>query len=422
MEKDTLYSLLILSPLAGLLMGFLLAWGGRRAQDSKSQTIINNLQLTNRDLSQDIARTQKELSRQREIATKIPLAVKRLSGRLSHEAIPAIAVRFMKEFFHASQVGYFAPAGKEETYTLVEGVGFPEDWKGKIRIAADEGILGMAVQSNVIVTKEGYLTSRLSWPAGIHSLEKSGISPDLVAPVSMNGKIRGALVVGMSIIDIANETPFVSMIADLIGNAFKQSSEIQSVEYSASIDPLTKLYTRGYFAQRFESEIRRAKNYGHPLGVLLFDIDHFKQINDTYGHAAGDLILMKLGQIFRQFVRSSDIPARFGGEEFVIMMTSANKEQSFISADNLRVIVESTEFRIPGRESSLKVTISGGVSAYPTDADTTTDLLRIADESLYEAKQTGRNRIALRKEFGLDGKPLPMGKRLPGKEPFGREK
>lgn len=102
------------------------------------------------------------------------------------------------------------------------------------------------------------------------------------------------------------------------------------------------------------------------------------------------------------------------------MMTSANKEQAYTSADNLRKIVESTEFRIPGQESPLTVTVSGGVSTYPADGGTTTDLLRMADESLYEAKQSGRNRIALRKEVGLDGKPLPLGKRVPGEEPLRR--
>ena len=420
MEKETLYSLLILAPLGGLLLGFLLGWGVRRSDDSKFKAETDDLRLTNRELSQDIARTQQELSRQKEIATKIPIVVKKLSGRVSPESIPAIAVRFVKDFFHASQVGYFAPAGKEDMYTLVEGVGFPEDWKGTIQIAVNEGILGMAMQSKVIATREGYLTARLAWPAGIRSLEKNGVSPDLVAPVAMDGKIRGALVVGLSIIDIGKETNFVSMIADLIGNAYKQTTEIESVEYSASIDPLTKLFTRGHFAQRFEVEVRRAKSYAHSLSVLLFDIDHFKNINDTYGHAAGDLILMKLGEILRKSVRSSDLPARFGGEEFVVMMTSANKEQAYTSADNLRKIVESTEFRIPGRESPLTVTVSGGVSTYPADGGTTTDLLRMADESLYEAKQAGRNRIALRKEVGLDGKPLPLGKRVPGKEPLRR--
>jgi diguanylate cyclase (GGDEF)-like protein len=420
MEKETLYSLLILSPLVGLFLGFLLGWGIRRSENSKFQSEIDNLRLINRDLSQDIARTQQELTRQKEIATKIPIIVKKLSGRVSPNTIPAIAVRFVKDFFHASQVGYFAPAEREEMVTLVEGVGFPEDWKGKIKLAFDEGILGMAIQTMVVATREGYLTARLTWPAGIRSLEKNGVSPDLVAPVTMNGKVRGVLVVGLSVIDIGKESPYLSMITDLIGNAYKQTTEIESVEYSASVDPLTKLFTRGHFTQRFETEVRRAQNYAHPLSVLMIDIDHFKKINDTYGHAAGDLILMKLGEILRKVVRSSDLPARIGGEEFVVMMTSANKEQAFTSADNLRKIVESTEFRIPGRESPLKVTVSGGVSTYPADGGTTTDLLRVADDSLYEAKQRGRNRIGRRKEFGLDGKPLPMGKRLPEKEPLPR--
>jgi diguanylate cyclase (GGDEF)-like protein len=129
---------------------------------------------------------------------------------------------------------------------------------------------------------------------------------------------------------------------------------------------------------------------------------------------------MKLGEILRKAVRSSDLPARFGGEEFVVMMTSANKGQAYTTADNLRKIVESTEFRIPGQESPLKVTVSGGVATYPQDGGTTTDLLRMADESLYEAKQSGRNRITLRKEFGLDGKPLLLGNRSTGKEPLPR--
>ena len=88
----------------------------------------------------------------RDIATKIPMVVKRLSGRLSPDAVPAIGVRFAREFFHASQVGYFAPADSGNQYTLVEGVGFPLDWKGKVRLAADEGILAMCLQNKTITT------------------------------------------------------------------------------------------------------------------------------------------------------------------------------------------------------------------------------------------------------------------------------
>ena len=406
MERETLYSLLILAPLGGVLLGFLLAWGVRRSADATAAAETDHLKRANQELSQEVIKVQQELSRKRDIATKIPMVVKRLSGRLSPDAVPAIGVRFAREFFHASQVGYFAPAGNGDQFTLVEGVGFPLDWKGKVRLAADEGILAMCLQNKTITTREEYLTSRTKWPTGIHSLEKNGISPDFVAPVTVNGNVVGLLVVASSIVQSRDEIPFVSMIAELLGNAYRHTTEIESVEYSASVDPLTKLFTRGHFAQRFETEIRRAKNYAHPLSLFLLDIDHFKNINDTYGHSAGDLILTKLGQILRQSVRSSDIAARFGGEEFVVMMLSAGKQQSLAFSENLRRIVESTEFRIPGQQSALQVTISGGVTTYPIDGESTIDLLRKADDALYEAKKTGRNRIVLVPEFGLDGKPL----------------
>ena len=406
MERETLFSLLILAPLGGVILGFLFGWGIRRSDFTTTAAETDDLRRINREISQEVIKAQQELSRKRDIVTKIPMVVKRLSGRMSPDAIPAIGVRFAKEFFHASQVGYFAPAGSGDQFTLVEGVGFPLDWKGTVRLAADEGILGMSLQNKTIVTHEEYLTSRTKWPAGIRSLEKNGISPDFVAPVAINGNVVGILVVASSIVQSRDEIPFVSMIAELLGNAYKHTTEIESVEYSASIDPLTKLFTRGHFAQRFEMEIRQAKNYAHPLSLFLLDIDHFKNINDTHGHSAGDLILMKLGQILRQSVRSSDVAARFGGEEFVVLMMSAGKEQALNMSENLRNIVESTEFRTPGLQSPLKVTISGGVATYPADGDSTTDLLRKADEALYKAKQTGRNRIVLAPEFGLDGKPL----------------
>lgn len=406
MERETLFSLLILAPLGGVILGFLLGWGIRRSDDATIASEIDDLRRINRELSQEVIKIQQELSRKRDIVTKIPMVVKRLSGRLSPDAIPAIGVRFAKEFFHASEVGYFVPADSKDQFTLVEGVGFPLDWKGTIRLAADEGILGMSLEHKTIITHEDFLTSRTKWPTGIHSLEKNGISPDFVAPVMMNGNVVGVLVVASSIVQSRDEIPFVSMIAELLGNAYKHTTEIESVEHSASIDPLTKLFTRGHFAQRFEMEIRRAKNYAHPLSVFLLDIDHFKNVNDTHGHSAGDLILVKLGEILRQSVRSSDISARFGGEEFVVLMMSAGKEQALNMAENVRTIVESAEFRIPGLQSPLNVTISGGVATYPADGDSTTDLLRKADESLYKAKQTGRNRIVVVPEFGLDGKPL----------------
>ena len=406
MGQDVFTPLIAVAAMAGAILGFILGWLIRRSTQPEGKTETDRLMRSYQELANEMTRTQEELKRKREIATRVPMIVRSLTGRLAITAIPPIAVRFMKEFFHASQVGFFAPSRGETPFTLVEGVGFPPNWKGKIRISPDDGVMGMALSNRVVTTKEDHLSSKTQWPTGLNSLERNGIIPDLVAPVTMDSEIVGALVVVSSEIRLREEIAFASMMADLLGNAFQHATTIETAEQSASIDPLTKVYSRGYFTQRFEAELRRARNYSHPLTLLLFDIDHFKKVNDTYGHPAGDLILVKLGQVLADGIRSSDFAARYGGEEFTVVMTQADKEKAYTFAELLRSTVESTQFQIPGQEHHLKVTISGGVANFPQDGGSTTDLIRVADEALYQAKQSGRNRIVKAQQLGLDGKPI----------------
>ncbi|MGZ9147496.1 MAG: GGDEF domain-containing protein [Candidatus Deferrimicrobiaceae bacterium] len=406
MGQDVFTPLIAVAAMAGTILGFIIGWLIRRSTQTEGKTETERLLRSYQELTNDMTKTQLELKRKREIATRIPMIVRSLTGKLAISAIPPIAIRFMKEFFHASQVGFFAPARGETQLTLVEGVGFPANWKGKIRISPQDGILGMALSNRVVTTKEDHLSARTQWPAGVSSLERNGVMPDLVAPVTMDSEIVGALVVVSSEIRLSEEIAFASMMADLLGNAFQHATTIESAEQSASIDPLTKVYSRGYFTQRFEAELRRARNYSHPLTLLLFDIDHFKKVNDTYGHPAGDLILVKLGQVLADGIRSSDFAARYGGEEFTVVMTQADKEKAHAFAEILRSTVESTQFQVPGQEHPLKVTISGGVANFPQDGGSTSELIRVADEALYQAKQLGRNRIVKAQQLGLDGKPL----------------
>ncbi|MGZ8473600.1 MAG: GGDEF domain-containing protein [Candidatus Deferrimicrobiaceae bacterium] len=406
MGQDVFTPLIAVAAMAGTILGFIIGWLIRRSTQTEGKTETERLLRSYQELTNDMTKTQVELKRKREIATRIPMIVRSLTGKLAISAIPPIAIRFMKEFFHASQVGFFAPARGETQLTLVEGVGFPANWKGKIRISPQDGILGMALSNRVVTTKEDHLSARTQWPAGVSSLERNGVMPDLVAPVTMDSEIVGALVVVSSEIRLSEEIAFASMMADLLGNAFQHATTIESAEQSASIDPLTKVYSRGYFTQRFEAELRRARNYSHPLTLLLFDIDHFKKVNDTYGHPAGDLILVKLGQVLADGIRSSDFAARYGGEEFTVVMTQADKEKAHAFAEILRSTVESTQFQVPGQEHPLKVTISGGVANFPQDGGSTSELIRVADEALYQAKQLGRNRIVKAQQLGLDGKPL----------------
>jgi diguanylate cyclase (GGDEF)-like protein len=129
------------------------------------------------------------------------------------------------------------------------------------------------------------------------------------------------------------------------------------------------------------------------LSLLLLDIDHFKNYNDTSGHPEGDAVLKAVGQILRGSVREDDVAARYGGEEFVVVYPGASKAQALALAENLRHAVESHPFAHGARQPCGRVTLSGGVATFPDDSRSGADLVQCADQALYAAKDAGRNRI-----------------------------
>jgi len=393
---------LLLGGIAGFLVG---RYTARAAEPPETDEKIR-LRRQVQELSAQLQKTAKEQAGNLTIASQIPIIVKRLGQRLAPGAIPGIAVRTSKEIFHASAAGFFALRKEEGSFYLAEGVGFPDGWKGSRRFSSSEGILGTAAQQQIVVSKEDYLAGMKNWPVPPGTLEEAGFLPDIVAPVAWGGKTYGALVLSGSVEPFGGKRPYLSMLADMVASAFHNSIAVEAADYQASTDPLTGLYNRAYLAHRFEAEVRRARNYTAPLSVLLLDIDHFKKINDTYGHAAGDVILKKLAEMIRKATRASDFVVRYGGEEFVVVMTASNQDQAFLYVDRLREMVAAAEFAVPGHGAPLKVTISAGVSSFPDDGQSTTDLLKAADQALYAAKESGRNRVVRAVRIGLDGKPF----------------
>lgn len=163
------------------------------------------------------------------------------------------------------------------------------------------------------------------------------------------------------------------------------------LEKLATQDPLTHVYNRRHFYTLAEVEIHRSLRSQLPFSVILVDIDYFKSINDKYGHKAGDEALIHFTKICIQNLRKVDIFARFGGEEFVILLPEADLEQAKETAERIRKIVESTVLNID--EHQIKITASFGVSTFKGSPDTLDLLLQKSDEALYAAKNTGRNRV-----------------------------
>lgn len=171
----------------------------------------------------------------------------------------------------------------------------------------------------------------------------------------------------------------------------KQLSHLKSenlkLQQLSIVDDLTSLYNRRYFSERLAEETKRAERYHYSLACIMIDIDHFKKINDSYGHLIGDRILQELADIIRSSTRVVDVVARFGGEEFVILLPQTNLQGGLLAAEKIRCKTESHLF---DDEEGIKITVSIGVSCYEEGQDSM-NLIHHADLALYNAKNSGRN-------------------------------
>lgn len=159
-----------------------------------------------------------------------------------------------------------------------------------------------------------------------------------------------------------------------------------------TIDGLTQVHNKRFFDEALEKEVSRATRYTRPFSLILFDVDHFKQINDRYGHLAGDAVLRQLGNLVRTRVRRDDLVARTGGEEFAILTPEVDLFGAIELAQKLNKLVAETYFDFDG--TRIEVRISLGVAEWvPGHFHSAEDLQRVADEKLYEAKRTGRNKV-----------------------------
>ncbi len=173
---------------------------------------------------------------------------------------------------------------------------------------------------------------------------------------------------------------------------------VAALEHENITDPLMNIYNRRYLDRRLVQEVTRAIRYNLPLSILLLDIDHFKNINDTHGHQIGDLVLKALGKILLDAVRTTDIVARYGGEEILIIASNTPGSSVALVAERLRHKVESSVLVPPdakNNQEAIQITISIGVSDLSRGNNDVPTLVADADRALYRAKQEGRNRVTI---------------------------
>ncbi len=165
---------------------------------------------------------------------------------------------------------------------------------------------------------------------------------------------------------------------------------MSSLQESALVDPLTGLYNRRYLQDYTEKIVAGVLRRGKSIGLIMCDLDYFKQVNDTYGHSAGDLVLKETSKTIRQSIRESDIVIRFGGEEFLVVLLDISNGESMTVAEKIRLNIQKLKIKVP--DGIIQKTISLGVSEFPADTETLWSCIKFADVALYRAKEEGRDK------------------------------
>jgi diguanylate cyclase (GGDEF)-like protein len=225
----------------------------------------------------------------------------------------------------------------------------------------------------------------------------------LIVPIQRSGQLMGAMELYLNewreLSD--DQADLLNGVASQAAIAISHAQLFQAQEENALTDELTKLPNRRALAQRFLQETQRARRHHSALSFLMIDLDHFKQVNDTYGHLNGDAVLAELASLLSTGLRESDVCARYGGEEFALILPETTESGARVLAERIRAKVASATF--PG---GLKLTISVGVAA-TEEPSIYTQLIDRADQALYAAKQGGRNQVRVADMRGPAPKPHP---------------
>lgn len=193
-------------------------------------------------------------------------------------------------------------------------------------------------------------------------------------------------------LEVGDRIELGEVVYKLLRQGDVEAAYLEELRRLAITDGLTGAYNRRHLIDSLEKEVARAHRYGRSLSILLFDLDHFKKVNDTYGHLAGDRVLEEVGARLRsRFLRQGDLFARFGGEEFVVVLSETGGEEARIAAERLRTTIGESPFLVEGK--SIPVTVSVGVAELGPGVETCDALLGQADENLYRAKRGGRDRV-----------------------------
>ncbi|MFH1460470.1 MAG: diguanylate cyclase [Candidatus Omnitrophota bacterium] len=286
---------------------------------------------------------------------------------------------------------------EEEFLVIKAAVGLDELIMKTTRIK-----LGSSISGWVALNGEPVLVTDIEndLKFGRTNLPKYQTKSLLCIPLKVKDNVLGVINIADKIVPHQENTfteedlKFLAVVCNYAAIAIENAQLYGEVKNLAITDGLTSLFNHRYFQTHLGSEVSRVQRYPHPLSLIMFDIDSFKQFNDTYGHPMGDAVLSQIAKVIKSKVRKVDIPCRYGGEEFAIILPETKLSEAVIVAEKIRKSVEELRFDVGKGTQKKKMTLSGGVAGFKSGMSKE-EFVQNADESLYEAKDKGKNRICV---------------------------
>ncbi len=323
----------------------------------------------------------------------LPEFARQINSNLDRRTIAPLLLELADHVFNAQQILIFFHEVKTGELSLKAAKGFETQDEKVIAIKLGQGKIGWVAQKQITMDAQDFLNdTRME-----HAYLANGhphFKCDLIAPMTHGNETLGVINLGgLPPQRPREEKIMIKMIADLGSIALYNAMLFNNIQIAANHDGLTRLMNRKYFMQRLGFEINKAEKECAQLSIFIFDIDYFKAYNDGNGHLAGDEALKVIGRLLKEMVREDDLVARYGGEEFIIALPNTPKEGAVIVAEKIRKMFE--EYHFPNQETlpGGRMTISGGISTFPEDGRSSTDLISHADQALYQAKAKGKNTI-----------------------------
>jgi diguanylate cyclase (GGDEF)-like protein len=321
---------------------------------------------------------------------------KTLTSTLDLKEVLSIIMQKISELLRPSNWSLLLLDEEKHELFFEIAVGENSDKLKSMRLAIGEGIAGWVAMTgeSVLLTdvaKDPRFASRFDSATNFQTRSI------ICVPLRSKGRVLGVVELINNLKDEdfnQNDLTILTTLTDYAAIAIENAKYLQRVQELTIRDDLTTLYNSRYLHLMLESEMERSRRYGLHFGMIFFDLDHFKLVNDKHGHIIGSKVLRETAEVIRLELRKPDIPIRYGGDEFVVLLPETDKKGAYKVTARIRESLNSHVF-LKEEGLSIRLTASFGIASFPEDTDNTLDLVRLSDRAMYKIKETTRDGIAL---------------------------